>query len=152
MTREEFIEICNKRLKLIRAEYSFSQEKQAKILGISKKTLVEIEKGRSSLGWTGSVALCTIFSQSEVIQSTFGGNPQEIIQALSFENSAEGYPKTMGGKVWWTDILSENRYKIQQNFISHHYRLLDSENNRLISSFDYNEILNELKILIGEKV
>lgn len=152
MTREEFIEICNKRLKLIRAEYSFSQEKQAKILGISKKTLVEIEKGRSSLGWTGSVALCTIFSQSEVIQSTFGGNPQEIIQALSFENSAEGYPKTMGGKVWWTDILSENGYKIQQNFISHHYRLLDSENNRLISSFDYNEILNELKILIGEKL
>ena len=137
MTREEFIEICNKTLKLIRAEYSFSQEKQAKILGISKKTLVEIEKARSSLGWTGSVALCTIFSQSEVIQSTFGGNPQEIIQALSFENSAEGYPKTMGGKVWWTDVLSENGYKIQQNFISHHYRLLDSENNRLISSFDY---------------
>lgn len=152
MTREEFIEICNKKLKLIRAEYSFSQEKQAKILGISKKTLVEIEKGRSSLGWTGSVALCTIFSQSEVIQSTFGGNPQEIIQALSFENSAEGYPKTMGGKVWWTDVLSENGYKIQQNFISHHYRLLDSENNRLISSFDYNEILNELKILLGERL
>ena len=152
MTREEFIEICNKKLKLIRAEYSFSQEKQAKILGISKKTLVEIEKGRSSLGWTGSVALCTIFSQSEVIQSTFGGNPQEIIQALSFENSAEGYPKTMGGKVWWTDVLSENGYKIQQNFISHHYRLLDSANNRLISSFDYNEILNELKILLGERL
>lgn len=151
MKREEFIDICNKKIKLIRTEYSFSQEKMAKIIGVSKKTLVEIEKGRSSLGWMGAVAVCTIFSDSEIIDSTFGGNPKEIIQALSFENVAEGYPKTMGGKVWWTDVLSENGYKIQQNYISHHYRLIDSEDKRLISSFDYNEILNEYKILVGEQ-
>ena len=151
MTREEFIDICNNRLKLIRAEYSFSQDKMAKTIGVSKKTLVEIEKGRSSLGWMGAVALCSIFSSSDIIDSTFGGNPEEIIQALSFEKTTEGYPKTMGGKVWWTDVLSENGYKIQQNYISHHYRLLDKEDKRLISSFDYDEILNEYKIISGGK-
>ena len=123
----------------------------AKIIGISKTTLVEIEKGRSSLGWSGALALCTCFSNSEVVESTFGGNPKEIIEALAFENIAERYPKTMGGKVWWTDVLVENGYKIQQNYISHHYRLLDSEDKRLISSFDYDEILSEYKILTGEK-
>ncbi len=151
MKREEFINLCDKKIKLVRAEYSFSQDKMAKIIGLSKNTLVEIEKGRSTLGFMGSVCLCSIFSQSEVIESTFGGNPEEIIKALSFENLSESYPKTMGGKVWWTDVLVENGYKIQQNYISKHYRILDSHDNRLISSFDYDEILGEFKILNGEQ-
>ena len=151
MKREEFISICDKKIKLVRAEYSFSQDKMAKIIGLSKKTLVEIEKGRSTLGFMGSVCLCSIFSDSEVIESTFGGNPEEIIKALSFENLSESYPKTMGGKVWWTDVLSKNGYKIQQNYISKHYRLLDKDDKRLISSFDYDEIVNEYKIIIGNK-
>jgi DNA-binding XRE family transcriptional regulator len=52
MDRKQFIEICDSKLKMIRIEFSYSQEKMALILGISKKTLVEIEKGRSSLGRT----------------------------------------------------------------------------------------------------
>ena len=38
MKREEFISICDKKIKLVRAEYSFSQDKMAKllILGLSK--------------------------------------------------------------------------------------------------------------------
>lgn len=61
MTRDEFIKECNRIEKLIRTEFNYSQEHMAEILGISKKTLVEIEKDRRSLGWSGSVVLCSLF-------------------------------------------------------------------------------------------
>jgi DNA-binding XRE family transcriptional regulator len=64
MERNEFIAKCNARLKLVRTEYNLSQEKAAHVLGLSKKTIVEIENGRSSLGWMGCVALCMIFGNS----------------------------------------------------------------------------------------
>lgn len=140
MNRDEFITKCNGKLKLIRTEYNFSQEKTAHILGLSKKTVVEIEKGRSSLGWSGSVALCTIFGNSEIISAVFGGNPADIIMALAFDGKEPIYPKTMGGKLWWRQIKEQNGFKIQQNIISKHYRILDREDGRMYSSFELNEI------------
>lgn len=44
-------------------------------LGISKKTLVGIEKGRSSLGWTGSAALCLLFGDSETLRRGLSCDP-----------------------------------------------------------------------------
>jgi len=140
MTRADFIDKCSEKLKLIRTEYNFSQEKTAHILGLSKKTVVEIEKGRSSLGWSGSIALCTLFSNSEILSATFGGRPTDIIMALAFEGNEPSYPKTMGGKVWWKLIEEQKGFKIQQNIISQHYRILDGEDRRICSSFEFNEI------------
>ncbi len=140
MNRLEFVLKCNRKLKLVRTEYEFSQEKMAAILGLSKKTIVEIEKERSSLGWTGSVALCSIFSSSEILSATFGGKPTDIIMALAFDGHEPTYPKTMGGKIWWKTIQSENGLKIQQNIISQHYRILDSEDRRICSSFELEHI------------
>ena len=51
MTKEQFILEMNRQVKLVRTEYGLTQEAMAMALGLSKKTLVEIEKGRSSLGW-----------------------------------------------------------------------------------------------------
>ena len=138
--RQGFISKCNEKLKLIRTEYNFPQEKMAQILGLSKKTVVEIEKGRSSLGWSGSVALCTIFSNSEILSAIFGGNPADIILALAFEGNEPVYPQTMGGKVWWKMIEEQSGFKIQQNIISQHYRILDGEDRRICSSFEFNLI------------
>ena len=55
MTKKEFAAALDSALKAVRKEYGFTQEKMAAVLGISKKTLVEIEKGRSSLGWVRSL-------------------------------------------------------------------------------------------------
>lgn len=140
MNRDEFIVKCNEKLKLIRTEYNFSQEKTAQILGISKKTVVEIEKGRSSLGWSGSVMLCTLFGNSEILSAVFGGNPTDIIMALAFEGNEPLYLKTMGGKIWWKLIEEQNGFKMQQNIISQHYRILDGEGRRVCSSFDFIEM------------
>ena len=51
MDRREFISEINGMLKLVRTEYGLTQEKMADVLGISKKSLVESEKGRRPLGW-----------------------------------------------------------------------------------------------------
>jgi len=144
MTREEFIKKADKKLKMIRIENDYTQDKMAKILGISKKTLVQIEKGRSTLGWAGAVTLCTIFRDSEVLEMTFGGQPQDIILALAFNGYESNYEKTLGGKVWWSDIESKGAYKIQQNIMSRHYRILDGQDRRICSSFDYEYIKKRL--------
>lgn len=141
MDKKEFIEICDFKLKLIRTEFSFSQDKMAIILGVSKKTLVEIEKGRSSLGWTGSVALCSLFSNSEILDSTFGGSPNDMILAIAFEGCEPYYPKTLGGRAWWHSEMENENYIIQQNVISQHYRLITKDGKRISSSFNLEDLM-----------
>lgn len=136
MRREQFILEMDRTVKLVRTEYGFTQEAMAKTLGLSKKTLVEIEKGRSSLGWMGAVAFGSIFSGSQVLSGLLGGEAEDLILALSFEELQPIYPKTMGGKVWWLTVETMGRFRIQQNIISQHYRALDEENGRICASFD----------------
>ncbi len=146
MTRVDFIKIASEKLKLIRIESDYTQDKMAEILGISKKTLVQIEKGRSTLGWAGAVSLCTVFRNSEVLELTFGGDPQDIILSLAFTDY-ESNEKTLGGKVWWINIKSTDEFRIQQNIISEHYRILDDQDRRICSSFDYEYIKKRLQEL-----
>ena len=148
MTREELITKVNGRLKLVRTEYGLTQDKMAAILGISKKTLVESEKGRRSLGWTETVALTSIFAQSSILKDALGEDFNEMISALALEGVEISYPPTMGGKVWWREIKSAGGYRIQQNLISNHYRLLDEKDRRLISSFDLKEVEDYLEDLV----
>lgn len=146
MTRPDFIKIASEKLKLIRIESEYTQDKMAEILGISKKTLVQIEKGRSTLGWSGAVTLCTIFRNSEVLEMTFGGDPQDIILSLAFTDY-ESKEKTLGGKVWWINIECTDVFRIQQNIISKHYRILDGQDRRIFSSFDYDYIKKRIQEL-----
>lgn len=147
MKKDDFIKKVDEKLKLIRIESDYTQDKMAEILGISKKTLVQIEKGRSTLGWSGAVTLCTIFRNSEVLELTFGGHPQDIILALAFRDY-ESKERTLGGKVWWSNIEAQGKFRIQQNIISGHYRILDDQDRRICSSFD----LEYIKKRLGELV
>ena len=135
MERVLFISQMDQKLKLIRTEYGLTQEKMADILGISKKTLVEIEKGRRSLGWTGAVALASLFSGSEILQNAYGGELSDLLTALAFQSVPVQYPPTMGGKVWWHQVEEIGGYQVQQNMISQHYRLLTPQGCRVVSSF-----------------
>ncbi|MDR3053205.1 MAG: helix-turn-helix domain-containing protein [Coriobacteriales bacterium] len=141
MDRLAFISLCDARVKLVRTEYGFTQEKMAAVLGISKKTLVEIEKGRKSLGWTTCVALCSIFGESDILSDAFGGKATDVVLALSFEGEQPHYTKTLGGKVWWLDVEKNEVFIIQQNIISQHYRLLTKDHRRVASSFKLEDLL-----------
>lgn len=149
MTREEFIKKIDFKVKLIRNERNYTQDKMAEIIGISKKTLVQIEKGRGSLGWTGAVAVCSIFKDSEVLQMTVG-DAQDIVLTLAFNEYEENSIKTMGGKIWWIDIETKGDYKVQNNIISNHYRILNKEDRRICSSFDIDYINKRLNELCNE--
>lgn len=149
MTKETFTAEIDRQVKLVRTEYGFTQDVMARVLGISKKTLVEIEKGRSSLGWTGAAALCAIFSGSQVLSGLLGGEAGDMIQALAFQDLRPNYPRTMGGKVWWRTVERTGPYTIQQNILSQHYRALDGEDGRVCSSFDLEEVRRRLEELEG---
>ena len=151
MTREEFVAELDRQVKLVRTEYGFNQEVMARVLGLSKKTLVEIEKGRSSLGWTGAVALCAIFSGSQVLSGLRGGEAGDMVRALAFRDLRPTYPKTMGGRVWWRFVETVGPYTVQQNILSQHYRALDREDGRVCSSFDLEEVRQRLRELEGRR-
>lgn len=150
MERNTFIDTMNSRLKLVRTEYSLTQDQMARMLGMSKKTLVEIEKGRISLGWANAVTLASVFGDSQILQTTFGGELSELIIALAFKGSDTAYPRTWGGTVWWQDIREEQGYRLQQNMFSRHYRLLDPENRRRIATFHLEEAQDVLATILAQ--
>ena len=140
MNREEFIREMDTQLKLVRTEYGYTQEMMASILGMSKKTLVEIEKGRSSLGWMGAVAFVSLFSESRILGGLLGGEASDMVKALAFEGQKPRFFPTMGGKVWWQTVETAPKWRIQQNIISNHFRALDNQDRRSSFGFDFEHI------------
>ncbi|MDZ5710984.1 helix-turn-helix transcriptional regulator [Jeotgalibacillus haloalkalitolerans] len=151
MNREQVIHIISDKMKLIRTENGFSQDKMAEILGISKKTLVQIEKGRTLPGWNTVVAVTALFHQSEVLQNSLGDEPLEVIRLVTFEHGVGPVNRTLGGKVWWKDIRSAGSYTLQQNLISQHYRILDPQRFRWFSTFDEKEAYHRLEELRDDR-
>ena len=148
MERTEFISIMNQKIKLIRTEFDLTQEKMAEAIGISKKTLVEIEKGRNSLSWSAAVAAAVIFADSGILADAFGGETSDLVKVIALQGLDAKLPdKTMGGRVWWQDVKESKGYRIQQNIISRHYRILDAEDRRFFSSFDKKETEKKLSEL-----
>lgn len=150
MERETAIIIISEKIKLIRTEQGYTQDKMAEILGLSKKTLVQIEKGRNTANWTTIVAVCALFNQSEILNSVLGDDPVEFIKLIGLQNTESKKEKTMGGKVWWKEVSKEGDFRLQQNMISQHYRILDEENYRRFSTFNLDEAMNRLKELKEE--
>lgn len=147
MTRKTFIQEMDIHLKLVRTEYGYTQEMMAQVLGLSKKTLVEIEKGRSSLGWMGAVAFAMLFSESRILSSLLGGEASDMVKAIAFEGKKPFFFPTLGGKIWWRTIEEEERWIIQQNIISQHYRALDRHNRRISFSLNLEELRKRVREL-----
>ena len=71
-----------------------------------------------------------------------------MIPAIAFQDIHVKYPHTMGGKVWWNTIQEEGGYRIQQNMISRHYRLLNAEDQRIVSSFELSTVKDYLQSIL----
>ncbi|WNB91320.1 helix-turn-helix domain-containing protein [Bacillus sp. NEB1478] len=145
MTQSEIIDLLTNKIKLVRTELGYTQDKMADILGISKKTLVQIEKERVKASWTVIVALCALFRNSEILYHSLGGDPLEVMEVVVHDYVASPKEKTWGGHLWWKEVLSQNGFKLQQNVISKHYRILDENDYRIYSSYDEDEAKNRLK-------
>lgn len=151
MNPEQLIEQISHRAILIRTEAGYSQETMASILGISKKTLVQIEKNRTTASWTVVVAIVALFSDSEIIQSLLGDAPLEVIRTIAHNGLDRPKGKTLGGKVWWKEVETKRDFRIQQNLISQHFRILDMEDYVWFSTFDEQEAFERFHELTQSK-
>lgn len=136
MNREQLITLISEKLKLIRTEKDLTQDQMSDLLGLSKKTLVQIEKGRIYTGWTTTVAVCALCRESSILQHELGGDPLEVVDLIANNGTLQPKEKTMGGYIWWKNLSEYNGYRLQQNVISQHFRILDTDNYRLLSTFD----------------
>lgn len=136
LNQEQIIEQISRRALLVRTEAGYSQETMASVLGMSKKTLVQIEKERTNASWTVVVAIVALFSDSEIIQSLLGDAPLEVVRTVAHDGLDRPKGKTLGGKVWWREVDRTGGFRIQQNLISQHYRILDTDDYVWFSSFD----------------
>ncbi|MFV5170625.1 helix-turn-helix transcriptional regulator [Bacillus cereus] len=150
MNKETVIDLISKNARLIRLEKGYSQEKMATVLGISKKTLVQIEKERISIGWTNAVVVCALFQDSQILKHVLGEEPFEVIETLAHDSMDTPKIKTLGGKMFWNEIAKKGKFRVQQNVISQHFRILDDNDYRWYSTFEEEEIMNRFHELANE--
>lgn len=143
MTREQFIATCNRKEKLVRNELGYSQEKMSVLLGLSKKTLVEIEKWRASLGWQGAVTLCTLFQNTREITLAFGSDVPALLRAMT--EDAAYLPPIESPYSKWVTVLEKDGKFIQQNTASQLYRLREKEET-IASSFELAELRKRVEL------
>ncbi|WP_160724596.1 helix-turn-helix transcriptional regulator [Bacillus sp. USDA818B3_A] len=147
MTRDEIIMQVSEKLRLIRTEAGYTQDKMADIIGVSKKTLVQIEKGRVLAGWSTVVSICALFRETETVQFLFGNEPLEVLETVALNGIDLRKTKTLGGRIWWRVLFQKNGYILQQNILSKHFRILDEQNYRIFSSFDEKQSRHRFKEL-----
>jgi DNA-binding XRE family transcriptional regulator len=137
LTRDEIIDIVSEKIRLVRQEAGYTQDKMAEIIGLSKKTLVQIEKGRVKAGWSTVVTVCALFRESETVLHIFGNEALEVLETVARDDIDNiRKERTLGGKVWWKELNRKNGFILQQNIISQHFRIIDREDYRVYSSFD----------------
>ena len=67
MDRQSFTDLIQTKFKMVRIEAGYTQDTMAQTIGLSKKTLVQIEKERVLPNWTTCVSIMKN-SQSLVLQ------------------------------------------------------------------------------------
>ncbi|ALM57417.1 MULTISPECIES: XRE family transcriptional regulator XdrA [Staphylococcus] len=126
MDRQQFTDLIQTKFKMVRIEAGYTQDTMAQTIGLSKKTLVQIEKERVLPNWTTCVSICALFRDSDVLNSTFGCDPLEMVQTISRNHCA--YPNhSTTSDIYWNTIDSRNGFILQSNKVSDIYRVLNNE-------------------------
>lgn len=86
MNKREFCRRIHPTIKEIRKEYNLSQLVMANMVGVSKKTYIQLEKQRIILKWSEAVTIATIFGESDTLSDCFEENVIEIIKSIAFDN------------------------------------------------------------------
>ncbi|UFJ43053.1 helix-turn-helix domain-containing protein [Brevibacillus humidisoli] len=141
--------MVSEKLKLIRIEADLTQDKMAEIIGVSKKTLVQVEKGRKTLGFTAAALVAVLFRRGEIMHSLFGDATLDVLDLVATRSNSQAWYRTMGGKVWWTEERREGSYSLQKHVFTGHYRIIDEERYLHYYSLDPAEAEKRLAELTG---
>lgn len=138
MDKQAFTETLQAKFKMVRTEAGYTQDSMSHTIGLSKKTLVQIEKERILPNWTTCISLCALFRNSEVLTNTFSGDSLELAQVISRGHGV--YPNYESESVYWEDIDSKNGFKLQFNKVNKVYRVINDENLPVHASYIEREI------------
>lgn len=83
------------------------------------------------------------------MQAILGNEPLEVIETIAHNRIDKPKDKTMGGRIWWKEIDKKGNFRLQQNLVSQHYRIIDDDYYRWFSSFDKQEALQRLDELFS---
>ncbi len=139
MTRYELTRIVSENIKMLRAEYDYSQQEMANAIGLSKKTLIQIEKDRLPLSWTAVCAVCAVFRNSKLLRMTLGGDPTALVETLAHENCYAYEDSENRSFLFWDVLKDDGEYALQKNIISEHYRITDKKGKRVFSSLSHDK-------------
>jgi DNA-binding XRE family transcriptional regulator len=145
MTKDQLIQITSQSLRLIRNEYHLSQDVFSEMIGITKKTLVQIEKDRALASWSVVIAVIMLFEDCQILKMNLKEEPSRVLKSIVFDAIELPKNQTMGGKMFWRTLKKEAGFIIQQNYFSGHYRLVDGMGKRFLSSYHRNDIEDWLK-------
>ncbi|MED0670298.1 helix-turn-helix transcriptional regulator [Aneurinibacillus aneurinilyticus] len=141
-TKEIFERMVSEKLRLIRTEARLTQEQMADAIGLSKKTLVQVEKERKTLGFTAAALVGVLFRNSEIVQAMFGDSTLEIVELLAFtevnpqagelsgmewiaQAQAKARYQSTGRRIWWKDEKIGQQYMKQSHILTGHFRIVD---------------------------
>lgn len=150
MNKIEFCRNVQNILIDVRKSSGMTLDEMALTIGVSKKTLIQIEKKRNLLKWTEAVTFVSIFNRHEVVQSIFGDEVIEILQSIAIHKSPRRQLKTLGGEAWWKTMKSQDGFRLQQHKISRHYRVLDNENYRTYFTYSKTDAIKEFENYFGK--
>ncbi|ABZ83916.1 helix-turn-helix domain protein [Heliomicrobium modesticaldum Ice1] len=119
--------MVSEKLREIRTEADLTQDKMAESIGISKKTLVDVEKGRKTLGFTAAALTALLFRRGETVQSLFGDMTIDVIEFVSRRANSRAWYKTLGGRVWWTEECRQGPFIVQKHLFTPYYRIIDKD-------------------------
>jgi len=150
MKKTDFCTKVQRILEDLRKDINMTQEEMAYTIGLSKKTLIQIEKERSLLKWAEAVTFVSIFSEHDIVKSVFGDEVTEIIQLIAIQKPSRRQLKTMGGESWWKTLITKEGFRIQQHKISRHFRILDQEDYRIFFTYSKSEVSTEFEKYFGD--
>ncbi|MBC9785216.1 transcriptional regulator [Heliobacterium chlorum] len=127
LTQETFDQLVSAKLRPIRTDADLTQDKMAEIIGISKKTLVDVEKGRKTLGFTAASLTAILFRRGEPVQSLFGDMTIDVVEFVSTRAKSRAWYKTLGGPVWWIEESRQGPFIVQKHRFTPYYRIIDSD-------------------------
>ena len=144
LEREIFIAKVSSVVKDVRIESSISQETMAYILGMSKKTYVQVELKRRKLSWSETVTFCCLFRQSPIVIDKIGDNSLSHIATIASEE-IEALSKTHSKSYWWNEIIRDSESYILQNVITGQYKVFNNQDEEIFSTFSIDYIKEYVK-------
>ena len=150
MSKRDFCKIIHQELHEIREEYNLSQMAFASMMGVSKKTYIQLEKKRIVLKWSEAVTVASIFNDSIAIKRHYGDDVISIIQLHTFDQSIvsmNGYQSNDAHDI----VMNSDDYSLIRIKVSNLFKIIDNFDKSLYASFSERDIIEKFNEIIKQK-